>query len=228
MLYLSLLSILLLQNQFQLIRSFALNWGIVKPAVPAGLETKMMEVKLPGEGISYMPLDRRVDSSCANAAGSSGNAVWNVSDGEAALDQFVDMWTNNLLYCKECFGLSKDACKDPATGCELGLRDFSATRSHDSQPRLDIALGKWANFSTSMTCGAGGQGCTDVTCPDVGDSAAAYLMIQQLVLLSNYLQKSFTTLQSASTYALGYSNKFSTTFFPVDPAASTEIGRAHV
>ncbi|KAL8753166.1 MAG: hypothetical protein Q9184_005499 [Pyrenodesmia sp. 2 TL-2023] len=141
---------------------------------------------------------------------------WNAADGDNAVQDFINMYNSDKLYCPECFGYTKEQCDSESKLCSEGIRTRATPEGGNASWTIAAALfGKYDN-ADRFTCQIGPNECaTAPKCEELndGDGASSAALLQS----TNY-----DAIQEAGHACDTQMSKFSDVFAPV-PDSEGEV-----
>lgn len=148
---------------------------------------------------------------------------WNATDGDNAVQDFVNMYNSDTLYYPQCFGYTKEQCDSKSKLCAEGIRTRATPEGGNSSWTVAAALfGKYDN-ADRFTCQIGPNECATAPKSEelndgVGASSAALLQSVSNTYLS--FQTNYDAIQEAGHACDTQMNKFSDVFAPVSDSES--------
>ncbi|KAL8929869.1 MAG: hypothetical protein Q9208_001013 [Pyrenodesmia sp. 3 TL-2023] len=150
---------------------------------------------------------------------------WNATDGDNAVQDFVNMYNSDTLYCPECFGYTKEQCDSESKLCSEGIRTRATPEGGNPSWTVAAALfGKYDN-ADRFTCQIGPNECaTAPKCEELndGDGASSAALLQSVSNAYLSFQTNYDAIQEAGHACDTQMNKFSDVFAPV-PDSEGEI-----
>ncbi|KAL8818916.1 MAG: hypothetical protein Q9223_002556, partial [Gallowayella weberi] len=164
---------------------------------------------------------------CEDILGQTSTEMWKLTDGSRAVQSFVDMFNQDLLYCYDCFGMKKEECKSKSGACQNGIQKSSIPDNGD-KPSWSIAAALFAqlNGAKTFTCQIqDSDGCMKAPecqqCND-NDGPSASVIVSSLSNAYNSFHNTYEAIREAGEEGGLQMNKFSDVFAPV-PDKEDEI-----
>lgn len=151
---------------------------------------------------------------------------WKAVDGDNAVQDFINMFNSDKLYCPECFGYANgEQCDSKNKLCSEGIRTRATPEGGNASWSVAAALfGKYAN-ADRFTCQVGPNECDHAPdCGDLqdGDGASSYALLTSVSNAYLSFATNYESIREAGHDCDKQMAKFSDVFAPV-PDSEGEI-----